>query len=71
MLLREFYKISFELYLLLDISDKPGAPSTPKCKGTTEDSITLTWSPPKNDGGNPISGYVLEKKEKGDNKWQK
>lgn len=51
--------------------DKPGAPGTPKCKGTTEDSITLSWSAPKNDGGNPISGYVLEKKEKGDNRWQK
>ncbi|XP_052800015.1 twitchin-like isoform X4 [Mya arenaria] len=51
--------------------DKPSAPGTPKCKTTTEESITLTWSPPKKDGGNPISGYVLERKEKGDNKWTK
>ncbi|KAH3877136.1 hypothetical protein DPMN_000993, partial [Dreissena polymorpha] len=51
--------------------DKPGAPGTPKCKTTTEDSITLQWTPPKKDGGNPVTGYVLEKKEKGDNKWSK
>jgi hypothetical protein len=53
------------------ISDKPGAPGVPKCKTTTEDSITLTWSPPKRDGGNPITGYVMEKREKGDDKWIK
>ena len=51
--------------------DKPGAPSTPVCKGTTEDTITLSWSPPKNNGGSPISGYKLEKREKGDKKWSK
>ena len=32
-------------------------------------SITLTWTRPKVDGGNPISGYVIEKKEKGTDKW--
>ena len=52
-------------------TDKPGAPGAPKCEETTEDSITVSWSPPKNNGGAPISGYVLEKREKGDNKWSK
>lgn len=51
--------------------DKPGAPGTPKCLEYTEDSITLTWTPPKNDGGNPIKGYVVEKREKGKKDWQK
>jgi len=51
--------------------DAPGKCSPPKCKGTTEDSITLTWDPPKDDGGNPVSGYVVEKKEKGTDKWIK
>jgi len=51
--------------------DAPGKCSPPKCKSTTEDSITLTWDPPRDDGGNPVSGYVVEKKEKGTDKWIK
>ncbi|KAK3703484.1 hypothetical protein RRG08_024788 [Elysia crispata] len=51
--------------------DAPQAPSAPKCAATTEDSITLTWNPPKKDGGSPITGYVIEKKEKGDSRWTK
>ncbi|RUS77262.1 hypothetical protein EGW08_014976, partial [Elysia chlorotica] len=43
----------------------------PKCVATTEDSITLSWNPPKKDGGSPITGYVIEKKEKGDSRWTK
>lgn len=33
--------------------DTPGAPGTPKCSAYTPDSITLEWTPPKKDGGNP------------------
>ncbi|KAL8579176.1 hypothetical protein ACOMHN_010760 [Nucella lapillus] len=51
--------------------DAPRAPGVPKCTGTTEDSITLEWSLPKNDGGSPIYGYILEKREKGDKRWTK
>ncbi|XP_060602480.1 twitchin-like isoform X2 [Ruditapes philippinarum] len=50
--------------------DKPGAPGVPKCKTTTEDSITLFWTPPNRDGGNPVTGYVLERREKGDVIWE-
>jgi len=28
----------------------------------SRDSVTLTWSPPRNDGGSPVSGYVVESK---------
>ncbi|XP_041366543.1 twitchin-like isoform X3 [Gigantopelta aegis] len=51
--------------------DAPGSPGSPKCMATTEDSITLSWTPPKRDGGSPITGYLIEKKEKGDKKWTK
>ena len=34
-----------------------------------EKSITLTWAKPKNDGGNPVIGYLVEKREKGSDKW--
>ena len=52
-------------------TDPPGIPGTPECEGTTEDSISLSWTPPKKDGGNPIKGYVVEKREKGTDNWSK
>ncbi|CAH1785273.1 unnamed protein product [Owenia fusiformis] len=52
--------------------DPPGAPGKPECKGTTPDSISLRWDPPRSDGGSPITGYVVEKREKGDKRgWTK
>lgn len=29
----------------------------------TKDSVTLHWSPPKEDGGSPITSYVIEKQD--------
>lgn len=36
---------------------------------TTIDSITLSWNKPRDDGGSPITGYVLEKRDKGKDRW--
>lgn len=54
-----------------DFSDTPGAPGTPKCIDFNEDSITLSWSAPKSDGGNLVKGYTVEKREKGKPDWVK
>jgi len=51
--------------------DPPGPPGTPRAIETTEDSITLTWTKPRNDGGSPIRGYVIEKRMKGEDVWTK
>lgn len=37
----------------------------------TSSTITLTWKPPMYDGGCKIMGYVLEKQQKGDDKWER
>ena len=49
----------------------PGRPGTPRAVDSTPDSITLTWTRPRNDGGSPITGYVLEKRKVGDTQWSK
>lgn len=51
--------------------DVPGAPGTPRAVDTSPESITLTWSRPRNDGGSPITGYVLEKKKVGESSWSR
>ena len=50
-------------------TDKPGKPGAPEGIATTEDSITLQWEPPFKDGGKPIRGYILEKREVGSKRW--
>ena len=51
--------------------DPPGKPGEPVCEGTTEETISLSWEPPTRDGGRPIKGYIVEKREKGAKKWTK
>ena len=33
-------------------------------------SMTVSWTPPKDDGGCPLDGYILEYKMDGTFKWQ-
>lgn len=51
------------------MTDPPGLTGTPTCVEHTNNSITLGWSKPRSDGGTPVTGYVIEKREKGENKW--
>lgn len=54
------------------VSDKPSSPEGPlEVLETTPTAITLEWKPPKDNGGSKIERYVLEKKPKGSNRWQK
>uniref|UniRef100_A0A7N8YP90 non-specific serine/threonine protein kinase n=1 Tax=Mastacembelus armatus TaxID=205130 RepID=A0A7N8YP90_9TELE len=41
----------------------PGPPGLPECSDITENAVTLTWTLPEYDGGSPISGYVIERRE--------
>ncbi|XP_055331451.1 twitchin-like isoform X3 [Paramacrobiotus metropolitanus] len=50
---------------------KPTAPGTPACVDSTPESISLQWSRPLSDGGSPITGYIVEKRDAPDGKWVK
>ena len=45
-------------------ADKPGPIDPPiSCPETTKDSITLNWTPPKDDGQSEIIGYNIERRD--------
>ena len=50
-------------------TDEPFPPSQPKCIEQDRDHITIAWEPPENDGGNPVQGYIVERKEPKSNRW--
>uniref|UniRef100_A0A665TNY5 non-specific serine/threonine protein kinase n=1 Tax=Echeneis naucrates TaxID=173247 RepID=A0A665TNY5_ECHNA len=41
----------------------PGPPGLPDCSDITENAVTVQWTLPEYDGGSPISGYVVERRE--------
>lgn len=49
----------------------PGPPGMPMVYNVTNDGMTIQWEKPLYDGGTPIQGYNVEKKEKNSIVWQK
>ena len=47
-----------------DPFDPPGPPSTPEVTGYDTSMVALRWNPPRDDGGSPVTGYVVERFEK-------
>ena len=52
-------------------TDEPFPPGQPQAKEQDRDHITIKWEPPENDGGAPITGYDIERKEPKGNRWIK
>ncbi|TNN63151.1 Myosin-binding protein C, slow-type [Liparis tanakae] len=53
---------------VVDIPDPPEAPLVPVAGG---DWCSMTWEPPKYDGGSPILGYFIERKKKQSSRWMR
>ncbi len=58
-------------FFLNTSSDHPGPPGIPEPVDWDRDFVELKWNPPFTDGGSPITGYVIEKREAGQAKWIK
>lgn len=50
-------------------SDEPSAPGKPLVMDWDQNHVELEWTPPKSDGGRPLTGYIVQKKEKGSPYW--
>ncbi|XP_051544620.1 myosin-binding protein C, slow-type isoform X3 [Myxocyprinus asiaticus] len=53
---------------VVDIPDPPESPLVPNVGG---DWCTMTWEPPRYDGGSPILGYFIERKKKQSSRWMR
>lgn len=49
----------------------PSSPGMPEVKKVGKNYIELAWSPPTNDGGAKVTGYIVEKKPVGTEQWTK
>ena len=58
-----------EEVLIKDPFGLPGPPEKPTIAEYSKTSMVVTWEPPLDNGGSLISGYWLEKREKGSSYW--
>ncbi|KAH9498303.1 hypothetical protein Btru_006488 [Bulinus truncatus] len=49
--------------------DVPDAPDAPAVKEVFKDNVFLTWQPPTNDGGTPVTGYIIERQSNITPRW--
>lgn len=53
-------------------AEPPGPPRGPlEVSGMTKTSFTIKWEPPENDGGTPITDYIIEIKETSKKAWRR
>nr|XP_015194164.1 PREDICTED: myosin-binding protein C, cardiac-type isoform X2 [Lepisosteus oculatus] len=57
--------------IAVKVVDVPDPPEAPTIISVGEDSCVVQWEPPKFDGGQPILGYVLERKKKKSYRWMR
>ena len=54
----------------VEVVDKPTAPVGPlEVSDLKKDSAKLKWKPPEDDGGSPVTGYVVQKKPVSGGDW--
>ena len=57
---------------IYNFADVPSAPEGPiEVTDLTEKTAMLSWKPPKSDGGLPLSGYIIERRDNKRTDWVK
>ncbi|XP_063471745.1 myosin-binding protein C, fast-type isoform X8 [Symphalangus syndactylus] len=57
--------------IFLQVVDVPDPPEAVRITSVGEDWAILVWEPPTYDGGKPVTGYLVERKKKGSQRWMK
>ncbi|KAB1272020.1 Myosin-binding protein C; cardiac-type [Camelus dromedarius] len=60
-----------QVNLTVKVIDVPDAPAAPRISNVGEDYCTVQWEPPAYDGGQPVLGYILERKKKKSYRWMR
>lgn len=59
------------MFFLVLFTAVPAAPGAPEPVDWNENQVDLAWKEPVSDGGSPIIGYIIEKKDKYSPMWEK
>ncbi|XP_069760530.1 myosin-binding protein C, slow-type isoform X2 [Narcine bancroftii] len=62
-------KIEDKATIIIQIVEKPGAPSSVKIMDVWDTNVELEWTPPKDDGNAAITGYTIQKADKKTMDW--
>ncbi|TRY89362.1 hypothetical protein DNTS_015301 [Danionella cerebrum] len=62
---------SIEALSSLIVLDKPGPPQGPVEVNDSTSALELKWNPPKDDGGSPVTNYLIEQQQVGQGTWNK
>ncbi|XP_068097309.1 myosin-binding protein C, fast-type-like isoform X2 [Hyperolius riggenbachi] len=57
--------------LIVKVVDVPDPPENVRITSVGEDWASVVWDPPKYDGGKEVTGYLIERKKKGSQRWMK
>ncbi|XP_066463893.1 myosin-binding protein C, fast-type-like isoform X2 [Eleutherodactylus coqui] len=57
--------------LIIKVVDVPDPPENVRITSVGEDWASVIWEPPKYDGGKEVTGYLIERKKKGSQRWMK
>ena len=59
------------MHLNFCVLDPPSKPGKPEVKDSDKKQVTIGWDKPKKDGGAPIKGYNVERKDPRTGRWVK
>ena len=59
------------IYLFLYLADAPSSPGKPQIPTYDRTTADLEWDKPASDGGDKITGYIVEKRESRSQRWSK
>ncbi|KAM4016776.1 myosin-binding protein C, fast-type isoform 1-T1 [Anomaloglossus baeobatrachus] len=57
--------------LIVKVVDVPDPPENVRITSVGEDWASVVWEPPLYDGGKEVTGYLIERKKKGSQRWMK